>query len=45
MMDRMRVLVVEDDAKIAEALRQGLESEHYDVAVVHTGEDLSLIHI
>jgi two-component system copper resistance phosphate regulon response regulator CusR len=39
MMDRMRVLVVEDDAKIADALRQGLESEHYDVVVVRTGED------
>jgi len=35
----MRVLVVEDEAKIANALRQGLEGEHYDVVVARTGED------
>ena len=33
-----RVLVVEDEQKVANALRQGLEGEHYEVAVEHTGE-------
>lgn len=35
----MRVLVVEDEQKVAEALREGLEGERYDVAVERTGED------
>lgn len=35
----MRVLVVEDDAKVARALREGLESEHFDVEVARTGEE------
>jgi DNA-binding response OmpR family regulator len=35
----MRVLVVEDETKIANALREGLEGEHYEVAVARTGED------
>jgi DNA-binding response OmpR family regulator len=35
----MRVLVVEDEAKIANALREGLEGEHYEVVVARTGED------
>jgi DNA-binding response OmpR family regulator len=35
----IRVLVVEDEAKVAEALRQGLTREHYDVTVAHDGED------
>ena len=34
----MRVLVVEDETKIAEALRDGLEAEQYDVLVERTGE-------
>jgi two-component system, OmpR family, copper resistance phosphate regulon response regulator CusR len=34
----MRVLVVEDDRKVAEALREGLQTEDYDVAVERTGE-------
>lgn len=34
----MRVLVVEDEQKVANALREGLESERYEVAVEHTGE-------
>src|SRR5262245_60772938 len=34
----MRVLVVEDEQKVASALREGLESERYDVVVEHTGE-------
>lgn len=35
----MRILVVEDEKKIAEALREGLSAEHYDVTVARTGED------
>jgi len=34
----MRVLVVEDERKVADALREGLEAEDYDVAVERTGE-------
>jgi two-component system copper resistance phosphate regulon response regulator CusR len=34
----MRILVVEDEQKVASALREGLDSEGYDVAVEHTGE-------
>lgn len=34
----MRVLVVEDEQKVANALREGLEGEHYDVVVERTGE-------
>jgi DNA-binding response OmpR family regulator len=34
----MRVLVVEDEQKVADALRDGLEAEHYDVVVEATGE-------
>jgi two-component system copper resistance phosphate regulon response regulator CusR len=32
------VLVVEDEQKVANALREGLEGEHYAVTVEHTGE-------
>jgi DNA-binding response OmpR family regulator len=35
----VRILVVEDEAKVARALREGLEGEHYDVVVARTGED------
>jgi DNA-binding response OmpR family regulator len=35
----MRVLVVEDESKVARALKQGLEEEHYEVAVAKTGEE------
>lgn len=34
----MRVLVVEDEQKVANAVREGLEGEGYDVIVEHTGE-------
>jgi two-component system copper resistance phosphate regulon response regulator CusR len=34
----MRVLVVEDEPKVANALREGLEGEGYEVVVEHTGE-------
>lgn len=35
----MRLLVVEDERKIAEALKTGLEAEGYDVTTVMSGED------
>jgi DNA-binding response OmpR family regulator len=35
----MRVLVVEDEKKVARALREGLEAEHYDVRVAASGEE------
>ncbi len=35
----MRILVVEDEVKLAKALQEGLEAEHYTVSVVHTGEE------
>jgi len=35
----MQILVVEDEPKVAEALREGLEAEHYEVTVAFTGED------
>lgn len=34
----MRVLIVEDERKVAGALREGLEAERYEVVVEHTGE-------
>jgi DNA-binding response OmpR family regulator len=33
----MRILVVEDEQKVADALREGLEDERYDVVVERTG--------
>src|SRR5918992_4397354 len=35
----MRILVVEDEQKVADALREGLEGEKYDVVVERTGEN------
>lgn len=35
----MRVLVVEDEQKVATALQEGLEGEGYEVVAVRTGED------
>jgi DNA-binding response OmpR family regulator len=35
----MHILVVEDEAKVARALKEGLEGEHYDVVVAKTGEE------
>ncbi|MGA2362936.1 MAG: response regulator transcription factor [Candidatus Aminicenantales bacterium] len=35
----MRILVVEDEKKVALTLQKGLESEHYEVQVALTGED------
>ena len=34
----MRILVVEDEPKVANALREGLQGEQYDVIVERTGE-------
>lgn len=35
----MRILVIEDEKKIAKAIEKGLEGERYDVTVTHTGEE------
>ena len=35
----MRILVVEDELKVANALKEGLEDEHYEVVLAQTGED------
>jgi two-component system copper resistance phosphate regulon response regulator CusR len=35
----MRILVVEDEKKVARALREGLEGEHFDVIVADNGEE------
>jgi len=35
----MRILVVEDNRKVAKALREGLQAEHYDVRVASNGEE------
>jgi DNA-binding response OmpR family regulator len=34
---RLRILVIEDEAKVARALKEGLESEPYEVALARTG--------
>jgi DNA-binding response OmpR family regulator len=36
--ERARILVVEDEAKVADAIRAGLAAEGYDVVVARTGE-------
>jgi DNA-binding response OmpR family regulator len=35
----MRVLVIEDEIKVATALKKGLETESYEVVLSHTGEE------
>ena len=35
----MRILVVEDEVKVARALKEGLEDERYEAVIAHTGED------
>jgi DNA-binding response OmpR family regulator len=35
----MRILIVEDEQKVANALKEGLEGESFDVIVAPTGED------
>ncbi len=38
-LDNMRILVVEDEHKIANAIKRGLEQQSYAVDVVYTGDD------
>jgi len=35
----MHILVIEDEPKVARAIREGLEAEHYQVSVAATGEE------
>jgi DNA-binding response OmpR family regulator len=35
----VRILIIEDETKVAKALREGLEAEHYEVTIAATGED------
>src|SRR3989441_4670370 len=35
----MRILGVEDEVKVAKALKEGLEGERYEAVIAHTGED------
>jgi two-component system, OmpR family, copper resistance phosphate regulon response regulator CusR len=35
----MHILVIEDEKKVAEALKKGLEAESYRVTLAHTGEE------
>lgn len=35
----MRILVIEDENKVAEALKRGLEAEFYEVTLAHSGEE------
>ncbi|MCP4256013.1 MAG: response regulator transcription factor [Planctomycetes bacterium] len=35
----MRILVVEDEKKVAKALQEGLQAEHYQVTIAYTGEE------
>lgn len=35
----MEILVVEDERKLANALKEGLEADQYSVSVAHTGEE------
>jgi len=35
----LRILVVEDERKVAKAIQEGLEGNSYSVAIAHTGED------
>jgi DNA-binding response OmpR family regulator len=37
--ETVRILIVEDEQKVAKALREGLEAERYDVDVASTGEE------
>ena len=35
----MHILIIEDETKVANALRAGLEAEHYEVTIAATGEE------
>src|SRR6185312_15827394 len=37
--DLLRILIVEDEVKLADALRKGLEAEKYSVSVSRSGEE------
>lgn len=39
MLGRVKILVVEDDAKTAQAIRRGLAAEGYDIVVARTGDE------
>ena len=38
-MDRVRILVVEDERKLAQVIASALQAERYDTVVAPTGED------
>lgn len=41
----MRILIVEDEPKLAQALKHGLENQHYEVKLAETGEEgFFLVH-
>ncbi len=35
----MRILVIEDERKLANALKEGLEEDDYEIVIAHTGEE------
>ena len=35
----MRILVIEDEKKLAESIRDSFAAEHYEVTLAYTGED------
>jgi two-component system, OmpR family, copper resistance phosphate regulon response regulator CusR len=35
----VRILVIEDERKLAQAVKEGLEADHYAVSLAHTGEE------
>jgi len=35
----MKILVIEDDKKVSQALKKGMESKHYKVEVAYAGEE------
>src|SRR4030042_5003241 len=37
-MRKLRILIVEDEKKVADFIRKGLEEEHYAVDIAHDGE-------
>ncbi len=39
MSERVHILIVEDEPKLANALKEGLEAEQYQVSMAHTGEE------
>ena len=38
----MRILIIEDEKRLAETLRQLMEEQHYQVDIVYEGADLTL---